>query len=192
MKKILALVMTTAALTAGCSTGNSISQPVSAQETGARVERGAYLVKVMGCNDCHTPFKMGPSGPEPDMERALTGHPEQIGPLPPAKTEGPWIWAGSPTNTAFSGPWGISYARNLTPDQNTGLGIWTEDMFVTAIRTGKHMGVSRPILPPMPWPMYRHATDEDLKSIFAYLRSLKPVTNHVPDPVIAAPPVATN
>jgi hypothetical protein len=153
----------------------------------ARVERGRYLVRMMGCNDCHTPWKLGERGPEPDMTRALSGHPEQVGPLAPAPlADGPWAWSGAATNTAFSGPWGVSYAANLTPDQNTGLGIWTEDMFMKAIRTGRHMGVSRPINPPMPWPMIRNANDEDLKSIFAYLRSLKPVTNHVPDYV---PPV---
>jgi len=132
---------------------------------------------------------MGANGPEPDMTRALTGHPEQIGALPPAvHSEGPWIWSGAATNTAFSGPWGVSYAANLTPDQNTGLGIWTEEMFIQAIRTGRHMGVSRPINPPMPWPAFRNASDADLKAIYAYLRSLKPVTNHVPDYV---PPVET-
>jgi hypothetical protein len=143
----------------------------------------------MGCNDCHTPLKMGANGPEPDMARFLTGHPEQMGSLPTAKAQGPWLWAGAATNTAFSGPWGISYAANLTPDRNTGLGIWTEEMFVKAIRTGKHMGASREILPPMPWPAFRNATDEDLKSIYAYLRSLKPVVNHVPD--VTPPAVAT-
>jgi len=149
---------------------------------GAAVQRGAYMVKIMGCNDCHTPWKMGDNGPEPDMTRALSGHPEQIGRLAATSVgEGPWLWSGAATNTAFSGPWGVSYTANLTPDQNTGLGIWTEDMFVQAIRTGKHMGVSRPIMPPMPWPMYRNATDEDLKAIFAYLRTIPPITNHVPE-----------
>ena len=98
--------------------------------------------------------------------------------------------ATAATNTAFAGPWGISYTANLTPDQNTGLGIWTEEMFLKAIRTGRHMGVSREILPPMPWPAFRNATDEDLKSIYAYLRSIKPVANHVPDAQLAPTPVA--
>ena len=146
-----------------------------------RVQRGEYLVKIMGCNDCHTPWKMGPQGPEPDMTRFLSGHPEQIGPLPETKTPEPFLWSGFPTNTAFSGPWGVSYAFNLTPEQNTGLGIWTEEMFMQTIRTGRHMGVSRPINPPMPWPAYRNATDEDLKSVYAYLRTIKPIVNHVPD-----------
>lgn len=155
----------------------------------SRVARGQYLVSVVGCNDCHTPLKMGPTGPEPDLARFLSGHPEQMGPLPNAKPQGAWLWAGAATNTAFSGPWGVSYAANLTPDHNTGLGIWTEEMFVKAIRTGRHMGTSREILPPMPWPAIRNASDDDLKSIYAYLRSLKPIVNHVPD--VQPPAVAT-
>jgi mono/diheme cytochrome c family protein len=147
----------------------------------ARVERGEYLVKIMGCNDCHTPWKMGPKGPEPDMTRFLSGHPEEIGPLPNHKAPEPYVSLGFATNTAYSGPWGVSYAFNLTPEQNTGLGIWTEEMFVKTIRTGRHMGVSRPINPPMPWPAYRNATDEDLKSVYAYLRTIKPIKNRVPE-----------
>lgn len=147
----------------------------------AKVQRGEYLVEIMGCNDCHTPWKMGPQGPEPDMDRFLSGHPEQIGPLPTAKDARPFLWSGFATNTAFSGPWGVSYAFNLTPEQNTGLGIWTEEMFMQTIRTGRHMGVSRPINPPMPWPAYRNATDDDLKAIYAYLRTIKPIVNRVPE-----------
>ena len=145
------------------------------------IQRGEYLVKIMGCNDCHTPWKMGPEGPEPDMSRFLSGHPEQIGPLPNRTAAAPFLWSAFGTNTAFSGPWGVSYTFNLTPEPNTGLGIWTEEMFVRAIRTGRHMGVSRPINPPMPWPAYRNASDEDLKAVYAYLRTIKPVVNHVPD-----------
>jgi hypothetical protein len=145
------------------------------------VQRGKYMVSVMGCNDCHTPWKMGPNGPEPDMERFLSGHPEQIGPLKAVQPGAPWLWSAVPTNTAFTGPWGVSYTANLTPDRNTGLGIWTEEMFIRAIRTGRHMGTSRPINPPMPWPAYRNATDDDLKAVFAFLRTIKPIVNHVPD-----------
>jgi cytochrome c len=146
-----------------------------------QAKRGEYLVSVIGCTDCHTPLKMGPHGPEPDMSRFLSGHPEQMGRLPVVSTQAPWLWNGAATNTAFNGPWGVSYAANLTPDTNTGLGIWTEEMFVKTLRTGKHMGTSRDILPPMPWPMYKNATDEDLKAIYAYLRTITPITNHVPD-----------
>lgn len=83
----------------------------------------------------------------------------------------------------MGGTLGISYAANLTPDQNTGIGIWTEEMFVKAMRTGRHMGYGRPILPPMPWQAVAALNDEDLKSVFAYLRTLNPVHNQVPLPV---------
>jgi mono/diheme cytochrome c family protein len=155
----------------------------------ARVQRGEYLVTIGGCHDCHTPFKMGPKGPEPDMSRALSGHPESFPmPAPPKLTDGKWMWAGAATNTAFAGPWGISYARNLTPERLTGIGIWNEKMFMQTIRTGRHWGVSRPILPPMPWFNYAKMTDEDLKSVYAYLRTLKPIRNQVPDAVLAQQP----
>ncbi|HZP49143.1 MAG TPA: hypothetical protein VFB07_11440 [Vicinamibacterales bacterium] len=148
---------------------------------GVRVERGRFLVAFAACGDCHTPLKEGPGGPEPDMSRFLSGHPESLKMPPPPGAKGPWLWSGAATNTAFAGPWGVSYAANLTPDQNTGLGIWTEPMFVAAMRTGKHMGTARPIAPPMPWQSIAVASDEDLKSIYAYLRTLKPIVNHVPD-----------
>ncbi len=133
---------------------------------------------------------MGPNGPEPDMTRALSGHPASEKLPPPPKGTPAWPWGGSATSTAFWGPWGISYAMNLTPDENTGIGIWTEDMFLRAIREGKHMGQSRPILPPMPWPVYRNYNDDDLKAIFAYLKSLPPTSNRIQDAVIAEPPAA--
>jgi hypothetical protein len=146
------------------------------------VNGGRYLVTVMGCNDCHTPYKMGKTGPEPDMSRMLSGHPENMKMPPPPKLEGGWMMAGSATNTAWAGPWGVSYTSNLTPDQNTGIGIWTEDMFIKAMRTGKHMGTSRTILPPMPWPWYGKMRDQELKAIYAYLKSIPPIRNRVPDP----------
>jgi len=167
--------------------GGRLVATAGAADAGA-VARGSYLVNTIGCGDCHTPLKMGAHGPEPDMTKFLSGHPEQIGPMPAVPARGGWLWAGAATNTAFSGPWGVSYAANLTPDQNTGLGIWTEEMFIKAIRTGRHMGASREILPPMPWPAFRNATDDDLRAIYAYLRSITPITNHVPD---AQPPAQT-
>src|SRR6185436_18192295 len=97
--------------------------PLPPGPASARVARGAYLVRHMGCNDCHTPLKLGPRGPEPDMTRALTGHPEGlVMPPAPALPPGPWGWVGAATNTAFAGPWGVSFTANLTPDKETGLG----------------------------------------------------------------------
>jgi mono/diheme cytochrome c family protein len=163
------------------------ASPSAAAEDGksSAAARGKYLVLLGGCNDCHTPLKMGPAGPEPDMTRMLSGHPESMKMPEPPKPTGSWIWFGSATNTAYAGPWGISYAINLTPDQNTGLGIWTEEMFVKAMKTGKHFGTSRPIMPPMPWQAYRNMTDSDLKAIYAYLRTIPAIRNHVPDAVEA-------
>jgi mono/diheme cytochrome c family protein len=153
------------------------------EQKKTRVERGAYLVGMMGCNDCHTPWKPGPQGPEPDMTRALTGHPQDMVMPPPPPASGPWIWHGGATNTAFAGPWGVSFTANLTPDPETGLGKWTEEMFIATMRTARHQGKGRPILPPMPVKMIGKANDEDLKSIFAYLQSLAPGKNRVPAPI---------
>jgi hypothetical protein len=140
-----------------------------------------YLVNGIGCNDCHTPLKMTDHGPEPDMTRMLSGHPSALKMTrPPKLGPGPWAWTGAVTNTAFAGPWGVSFAANLTPERNSGLGIWTEDMFVRALKTGRHMGTSREILPPMPWTAFRNLSDEDLKAIYAYLRTIPPVVNQVP------------
>jgi hypothetical protein len=162
--------------TAACTT--------KANATNARIERGKYLVTVGGCNDCHTPLKMGAKGPEPDFSRMLSGHPESFpiaaGTKPVSEQ---WMMTAAASGTAFSGPWGVSFAANLTPDQNTGLGIWTEDMFMKTVRTGRHMGVSREILPPMPWFNVGAMTDEDLKAVYAFLRSIRPVHNRVPDPL---------
>lgn len=179
-----ALGVSLALLLAACRAVAPAPPPAEKTPEPTPVERGKYIVSAGMCHDCHTPAKMGPNGPEPDMSRMLSGHPETIKVDKGPKLDGPWMAAVTSTFTAWSGPWGISYSANLTPDQNTGLGIWTEDMFIRAMREGKHMGTSRPILPPMPWQVVRNYSDDDLKAIFAYLKSIPPVTNHVPDPII--------
>jgi hypothetical protein len=162
------------------------------EQPASKLARGKYLVTVAGCNDCHTPWKMGPTGPEPDMSRMLSGHPENMN-LPPApKPEGPWLVSAAATNTAWSGPWGISFTANLTPDKETGLGKWTLRNFRDTIRTGRHMGQGRPILPPMPIPMYKNFTDADLEAIFGYLQSIPVVSNRVPEPLPPVAPLAAN
>jgi len=148
------------------------------------VKRGEYIVSTSGCHDCHTPFVMGPNGPEPDMKRALSGHPQDFVIREPAKLPEPWTVAFAPTGTAASGPWGVSFAANLTPDPDTGvLRDFTEQQFIQTLRTGRHQGQGRPILPPMPWPVYGQMTDDDLKAVFAYLRQIPAVKNKVPDPI---------
>jgi hypothetical protein len=174
-----ALIILCSGLVAAVSTSSARETPTTAE----RVQRGGYLVTAMGCNDCHTPWKLGPKGPEPDMSRALSGHPADFVMPPPPKHAGPWSWSGAVTNTAFAGAWGVSFTANLTPDVETGLGRWTADTFIAALRTGRHEGKGRPILPPMPYRMIRTLTDEDLSSIFAYLQSLPPIRNRVPAPV---------
>jgi mono/diheme cytochrome c family protein len=196
VKKSLPLAIAAVAVAASLATPHAaIAAENEAAKTGAAAEklaRGKYLVTVAGCNDCHTPWKMGPSGPEPDMSRMLSGHPESAAlPPPPKLPAGPWIVTAAATNTAWSGPWGVSYTANLTPDPETGLGKWTLRNCVDTIRTGRHMGRGRPILPPMPIPMYKNFTDEDLEAIYGYLRTIPVVSNRVPEPLSASvPPVA--
>ncbi|MCF0063748.1 c-type cytochrome [Dyadobacter chenwenxiniae] len=147
------------------------------------VKRGEYLVTIMGCADCHSPKKLGPQGPVPDMERFLSGF-DSAQPLGAydknvVKT-GQWVIFNA-QNTAFAGPWGVSFAANLTPD-DTGIGTWTFEQFNLAMRKGKFKGIqaNRPLLPPMPWQNYTKMSSADMKAIFVYLKSLKPVPNVVP------------
>jgi mono/diheme cytochrome c family protein len=163
--------------------------PAPAVDRAAQVERGRYLVMVGGCNDCHTPWVVGPEGPHPDETRLLSGHPQDVVvDAAPAMAGEPWGWAAAGTNTAFAGPWGVSFTANLTPDPNTGIGTWDEDIFIRTLRSGRHWGQSRPILPPMPWFNYGKMAEEDLQAIFAYLRSIPAVHNRVPAPL---PPAGT-
>jgi mono/diheme cytochrome c family protein len=177
-----------AALLAGASPAAYAAQPTTAHgatpsPASDKVARGQYLVTISGCHDCHTPFKAGPAGPEPDMTRMLSGHPEAMALPPPPKPEGPWIVAVAATNTAWAGPWGVSFPANLTPDPDTGLGKWTLRHFTDTMRTGRRMGRGRQLLPPMPIPMYKHMTDQDLEAVFAYLQSIPAIRNAVPEPL---------
>ena len=188
-------LMIAAALLFGVMTPGAVrSDDVGVARRQDNVARGKYLVTIAGCNDCHTPLKVGPNGAERDMNRMLSGHPEQLA-MPPSPTlaQGPWQVTAAETFTAWSGPWGVSFTANLTPDTQTGLGRWTLRNFKDTIRSGRHLGRGRLILPPMPIPMYRHMTDEDLEAIFSYLQTIPAVRNRVPEPLpSAAPMTATN
>jgi hypothetical protein len=150
---------------------------------------GEHLVRIAGCNDCHTPKKMGEHGPEIDWDRMLSGHPASSPEIDvnrkDMEAKGLVV-----TNdlTTWVGPWGVSYTANLTPD-STGTLAWTEDQFIYAIRNGIYKGLKggRPMLPPMPWQEYNNFTDSELKAIFAFLKSIKPISNQVPPP---KPPVS--
>ena len=192
MFKYLALVAACLPMAVAISACNQAS---AAALTQTQVERGKMLVIGGACHDCHTPKKFGPNGPEPDMDRMLSGHPEDIKVSAPYRpTAGsPWVYGVSADLTAWSGPWGVSFPANLTPDTLTGLrsGVWTEELFIKALRTGKHLGIAREILPPMPWNFYGQLSDADLKAIWAYLGTIRPIKNHVPDPIPPAEEPAT-
>lgn len=149
------------------------------------IEKGKYLVGVMGCNDCHSPKKVGPNGPELIPELLLSGYPSD---RPVVTFDSPMIKEGFamfyPDLTAAAGPWGISFAANLTPD-DTGIGSWTEAQFKKALTEGKFKGMDngRMLLPPMPWTNFVNIKDEDLHAMFMYLKSINPVENVVPAPV---------
>jgi hypothetical protein len=177
---VLTLLVSTTVLVRAVSPALADTAPASDTKL---VERGAYLVEIMACHDCHTPWTMGPSGPAPDMTRALSGHPSDMTMPPAPALNGPWVWAGAGTNTAFAGPWGVSFTANLTPDKETGLGNWTYDMFIQTMKTRRHQGKGRPLLPPMPAQIIAAATEEDSRALFAYLQSLKPIRNRVPAPI---------
>lgn len=154
-------------------------------DTVALIKQGEYLVGVMGCHDCHSPKRMGPNGPELVPELLLSGYPASrqlvkgdLKAIPPG-----WVMLNEDF-TSFIGPWGRSFAANLTSDP-TGIGNWTEEQFRKALTQGKYMGVdnTRMLLPPMPWQNLMHIKDEDLKAIFLYLKSTKPVNNVVPAPI---------
>ena len=179
-------VFTAAAFALACAV---LSAPTFAQSRDtALIKRGSLLVGIGGCMDCHTRMKMGANGPEKDLARGLSGHPEDLRLPAPPRLNGEWNWAGSASMTAFVGPWGTTYAANLTPDRETGLGTWKEKDFIQAMRTGKHLGVARPILPPMPWQALASLPEKDLQAIYAYLMAQPAVKNRVPD---YAPPAAT-
>src|SRR6185436_19429395 len=139
MKRIIVpvLLLAIVPLLAACSE-DANAKPAQMTERAEQIDRGKYLVQFGGCHHCHTPMVMGKNGPELDMTRMLSGHPQDIVMPEPPKMNGPWGWSAAATNTAFAGPWGVSYAKNLTPDRVSGLGIWTEDMFIKTMRTGKH------------------------------------------------------
>lgn len=155
----------------------------------SRVKFGEHLVTIGACHDCHTPKKMTAFGPDIDSALLLSGHPaNEPAPVVDRKDIESKGLSVTGTLTSWVGPWGISYAANLTSD-STGTGNWSEQQFMNAIRHGKFKGLDagRDLLPPMPWQMYRNMTDDELKAIFAYLKTTKPIKNVVPAPV---PPVA--
>ncbi|MGN6439187.1 MAG: diheme cytochrome c-553 [Agriterribacter sp.] len=148
------------------------------------VKRGEYLVAVMGCDDCHSPKKMGARGPEVIPELRFSGF-QQNNSLPPVDTteiKKGWAMFNADLTSAV-GPWGASYAANISSDES-GIGNWSLEQFGKALREGKFKGLdnTRPLLPPMPWSNYTKLADHDLEAIYTYLKSTNPVKNTVPSP----------
>ena len=188
MKLVLVPIFLAVCISA-CSDSNQnpsedLSQ-VKATPKESSVEHGKYLVEIMGCNDCHSPKRMGANGPEVIPELLLSGFPSD---RPIVKFDIDLIKEGFamfyPDLTAGAGPWGVTFAANLTPDE-TGIGNWTTAQFKKALTEGKYKGLDggRMLLPPMPWFNYINLTDEDVNAIFAYLKSITPVKNLVPSPI---------
>lgn len=195
-RPLIALTFLAVALAACTEKKETKPAPAPLQDAPAtvakqeQVKRGQYLITVSGCHDCHTPMKFDAQlgMPVPQMDRALSGHPvgapDPVG--EPGKGDNAVI---GPTFTAFKLPFGVVYAQNLTPDAETGLGLWSEDDFLRAVRTGKHRGAEagRPILPPMPWRNVQQMSDADIKAIFAYLQTIPAIKNQVPEPKVPPP-----
>lgn len=180
---LLVLITSFIILILSCSEQPKSEAMASSTTQETSVKRGEYLITTMGCNDCHTPKVMGPNGPELDRSRMLSGHPADM-PLGKIDTNSLNEWVlFVPSLTAAVGPWGVSYAANITPD-DTGIANWTEEQFKKALKEGKSKGMdgTRQLLPPMPWQNFTNLSDEDVKAMFAYLKSIKPVANVVPNP----------
>lgn len=128
-----------AALLAGVLLPATAQTPGSGTAKSPEIERGRYLVKISGCNDCHTPGYAAKSG-QVDEKLWLTG--DKLG---------------------WSGPWGTTYSPNL----RTFMAGMTQAQWVQHARTMTPR-------PPMPWFNVRAMTEDDLKAIYSYTRSLGP------------------
>ncbi len=191
MKKSI-LILTTIASIAIASIGLfSCNSDAKAGSTGeviiskdSLIKRGSYLVNSIGCDDCHSPKIFTPTGFEIDMEHRFGGHlaPSKLGKANTGVIKDGYMLFALDLTSAV-GPWGQSYSANISSDP-TGIGNWTEEQFFRALREGKSKGLkeSRPLLPPMPWFVYKNLNDTDIRAIFAFLKSTKPVENRVPGP----------
>jgi len=190
MKKIILtssmMLIFSAFLFTGCKNTPKTVAPVAAEPTPEQlVKRGEYLVAIMGCNDCHSPKQITEQGPIVIKESMLSGYPADrpVQKADPRVVRQGWILFNFDLTSAV-GEWGVSFSANLTSDQ-TGIGNWTEENFKRALKEGKYKGLegSRSLLPPMPWTNFVSIEDGDVKAIFAYLKSTRPVSNVVPMPV---------
>ena len=189
MKKIsfafIAIITVIIYAITSCENASSRSTETTNVDSAQLINRGNYLVTSIGCDDCHSPKKMGANGPEVVADLRFSGYPSNR-PFNKISTDAfskGWMTFNQDL-TCAAGPWGLSFAANITSD-STGIGNWTEAQFLKALREGKSKGLdgNRPLLPPMPWQNFRNLSDDDLKAIFAFLKTTKPVHNVVPQPV---------
>jgi hypothetical protein len=188
MKRIiypfLAIAITALIALPACKESVTVKPAITEISKDSLIKRGEYLVSAVGCDDCHSPKKIGPNGLEIIPELRFSGFPND-GTVPPVNTaevEKGWVlFAGDLTSAV--GPWGQSFAANISSDAS-GIGNWSEEQFRKAIREGKYKGMdgTRPLLPPMPWFVYKNFSDEDIKAIYSFLQSTTPVENVVPAP----------
>lgn len=180
---IIFLIMVSIAFLISCKNKNEEETDL---DLLTKIKKGEELVTVARCNDCHTPYVKTKGSYILDRNRLLSGHPEniKITAIPQYDPESDkWIeFLYSIDSTTRAGEWGVSFAANLTPDKETGLGKWTNEQFINAIRTGMTHGNN--ILQPMPWSDYAKLSDDELSAIYYYLRSLKPVKNKVPESIL--------
>ena len=147
----------------------------------AKIARGKYLMTIGACNDCHSP-KIDPQQ-HPDPKRPFSGRPQTT----QAPSQNPGEIHASLDLTAWAGPWGVSYGANLTPDPETGLKKrYTEASFIKTLRTGKKPE-GEDLQPPMPWELYKVLSDDDIKSMWAYLQTIPAIRNNVKSAAPAKP-----
>lgn len=190
MKKLILtssmMLIFSAILFTGCKNTPKTAIPEAVEPTPEQlIKRGEYLVTISGCNDCHSPKQITEQGPMVIKESMLSGYPSDrpVQKADPRVIKQGWMLLNYDFTSA-AGPWGVSFAANLTSDQ-TGIGNWTEENFKRALKEGNYKGLegSRALLPPMPWTNFATIEDGDVKAIFAYLKSTNPVKNVVPMPV---------
>lgn len=189
------IVLSLAFAAAGCNKskpGEAGAPPqvyTAASFTAGQVTRGVELVNEWKCNFCHTPELKGPDGkPMPNPERLLSGYPqdEKVPDIADMviNSDAYMEFLDNLENTVWASNDTLVFAANLTPDAETGIGTWSPEQFTATMRQGRHMGLGRRLLYPMPWQELAELPDADLISIYAYLRTIEPVKNKVPPPVV--------
>ncbi len=183
---IAAVMMTLSIFSFGCNKQGS--DPVS-ESAADQLAKGQALVEEWKCNYCHSPEVMGPEGKAiPDPDRLLSGHPadEEIPEIPDMIMTSPEYmeFLDNLDSTVWATDNKIVFTANLTPDDETGIGAWTEEMFIATIRSGQHRGVGKRLKYPMPWQELAELDDAELAAIYVYLQSVEPVSNKVPESIV--------